>query len=80
MVVSPDELNDIVRTVVIVPITSTRERYDFRVPSFFQGRPGDFAIDHIRSVDRLRLARRLGTIDAQSSAALAEKLVDTFHL
>jgi mRNA interferase MazF len=80
VVVSPDELNDILRTVIIVPITTTRDRYDFRVPSFFGGRQGDFAVDHLRSVDRSRLVRRLGTIDAPSRAARAAKLVETFQL
>ena len=80
VVVSPDELNDTVRTVVVVPITSTRERYAFRAPSFFGGREGDYAVDHVLSVDRSRLVRRVGTIDGRSAAALAAKLVETFQL
>lgn len=78
MVVSPDQINDIVRTVIIVPLTSTRERYRFRVPSRFQGREGDLAIDHIRSVARSRLIRRLGPLDPHTSRLLADALVEMF--
>jgi mRNA interferase MazF len=78
-VVSPDEINDIVRTIVVVPLTSTRERYGFRVPSNFQGREGDLAIDHIRSVDRRRLIRRLGPLDSHTSRLLADELVEMFQ-
>lgn len=80
VIVSPDELNGTVRTVIIVPLTSTRERYAFRVPALFQGRPGDLAVDQIRSVDRSRLIRRLGPLDDATSAALAAKLVELFQL
>jgi mRNA interferase MazF len=75
-VVSPDEINSTVRTVVIVPLTSTRERYAFRVPSLFQGREGDLAIDHIRSIDRGRLIRR--PLDPVTGRLLADALVEMF--
>ena len=78
VVVSPDEINSTVRTVVIVPLTSTRERYAFRVPSLFQGREGDLAIDHIRSIDRGRLIRRLGPLDPVTGRLLADALVEMF--
>ena len=81
VVVSPDEINEVVRTLIVVPLTSrTREEYTFRVRSRFGGRDGDLAIDQLRSVDRSRLVRRLGRLDEATSRALAERLVDTFVL
>lgn len=79
-VVSPEELNQTVRTAIIVPLTSTRERYVFRVRCSFAGKEGDLAVDQLRAVDRSRLVRRLGTLDPDTSKALSDRLVAMFQL
>lgn len=73
-------MNEVVRAIIVVPLTSTVGRYPFRVSALFGGRPGDLAIDQMRSVDKARLVRWLGPLDAQTSANLAERLVETFQL
>ena len=55
VVVSPDELNDYLNTVVIVPLTSTLRNYPFRVQCVVTGKKGELAIDQIRTVDKTRL-------------------------
>jgi mRNA interferase MazF len=62
LVVSPDELNAHLQTVVVAPMTSAGRRYPFRVPCKFQGTSGSVVLDQIRTVDRERLSRRLGTL------------------
>jgi mRNA interferase MazF len=60
VVVSPDELNEHLRTFIIAPLTSAARSYPFRIPSRFQGRSGHIVLDQLRTVDRDRLRRRLG--------------------
>lgn len=64
VVVSPDELNTDLQTVIVAPLTSQSHPYPFRIPCQFQGRSGFLVIDQIRTVDRQRCARRLGRVSA----------------
>jgi len=66
VVVSPNELNQHLRTVVIAPLTSGGKPYSWRVSCVFDGRPGSVALDQIRTVDRERLVRRLGEIEEKT--------------
>jgi mRNA interferase MazF len=71
LVVSPDELNQYVRTAIVAPMTTAGHAYSWRIACRFQNRSGFVALDQIRTVDRERLVRRLGRI---SPAALREVL------
>jgi mRNA interferase MazF len=62
VVVSPDELNAHLQTVIVAPLTSSGKPYPFRVPCRFDKKPGLVVLDQIRTVDRDRLVRRLGTL------------------
>ena len=55
VVVSPNELNNYLNTVVIIPLTSTLRNYPFRVQCIVSGKKGELAIDQIRTVDKIRL-------------------------
>ncbi len=66
VVVSPDELNGHLRTLIVAPLTTGSYRYPFRVPLRFQGKSGHIVLDQIRTVDRQRLTRRLGKISASA--------------
>jgi mRNA interferase MazF len=55
VVVSPNELNDYLNTIVIIPLTSTLRSYPFRVQCVVTGKKGELAIDQIRTVDKTRL-------------------------
>lgn len=62
VVVSPDELNEHLRTLIVAPLTTGGQAYPFRVPCRFGGRMGCVVLDQIRTVDRERLVRRLGQL------------------
>lgn len=64
VIVSPDELNAHLRTVIIAPMTSGRHAYPFRVPCRFKGKSGYVILDQIRTVDRERLVRRIGRLSS----------------
>lgn len=80
IIVSPDDLNRALRTVIVTPMTSTRWDAPFRVPVRFDNRDGSIALDQVRTVDRQRLIRRLGTLDLPTSEAVAIKLIAMFTL
>ena len=80
VVVSPDDLNRALATVIIAPMTSTRWDAPFRVPIRFQGRDGSVTLDQIRTVDRSRVIRRLGVLDDATAATVADRLVSMFQL
>lgn len=72
VVISPDELNEHLDTVTVVPITSKSRCYPWRVPCEVEGKKGFMVTDQIRSIDKLRLGAHIGNL----SAAEIEKLKD----
>ena len=78
VVVSPDEMNRHVRTVVVAPLTSSGRPYPTRVPTRFAGKDGQVVIDQLRTVDKVRLAKRLGALEAREAAAVLEVLREFF--
>ena len=66
LVVSPDEMNRNIRTVIIAPMTSTRKDYPTRVACTFRKKQGHIVLDQIRTIDKTRLIKRLGTIDSKA--------------
>ena len=62
VVVSPDELNVHLRTLIVAPLTTRGQPYPFRVPCRFHGKAGYIVVDQIRTVDPERLLRRLGRL------------------
>jgi len=66
LVISPDEMNRNIRTVIIAPMTSAKKEYPTRVPCTFQKKKGHVVLDQLRTIDKSRLIRKLGTIDANA--------------
>ena len=62
VVISPDEMNRYIRTVIIAPMTSTQRDYPSRVSVTFQRKKGQVVLDQIRTVDKSRLVKRLGVL------------------
>ena len=79
VVISPDELNRYLRTVTIAALTSVGRDYPSRVNCQFQGKAGQVALDHIRSVDKSRLVRKLGVIPAATAQGVCARLVELFQ-
>jgi len=78
IVVSPDISNDILSTVVVVPVTSSTRGYPTRVRLRLNNRDGEAAIDQIRALDKSRLRRKLGTLDALAAQRIKQKLAEFF--
>ncbi len=78
LVVSPDEMNRYISTVIIAPMTTKGRDYPTRVPCTFQGKEGQVVIDQIRTVDKTRLIKRLGKIDLKTQADVFSVLSELF--
>jgi mRNA interferase MazF len=78
LVVSPDEINRHLRTVIIAPMTTSERPYPTRVTVTFQSKRGQVALDQIRAVDRQRLVRKLGSVSAKTAQAVSTVLVEMF--
>ena len=78
VVVSPDEMNLYVRTVVVAPLTTAGRPYPSRAPVRFAGKDGQVVVDQLRTVDKVRLAQRLGTLEAREAAAVLDVLREFF--
>jgi mRNA interferase MazF len=76
VVVSPDEMNNNLRTAIIAPLTSTVRAYPSRVRVSFQGREGDVALDQLRAVDRSRLLKRIGAVSSDAKQRIVGTLVE----
>ena len=79
LVVSPDEMNAHISTVIIAPMTTKGRNYPTRVPCTFQGKTGEVVLDQLRTVDKARLVKRLGRLDAAASDAVLAVLAEMFE-
>jgi len=78
VVVSPDEMNRHLRTVIVAPMTTVGRGYPSRVPCRFRGKAGEVVLDQIRTVDKSRLVKRLGAVDAATSRRILALLGEMF--
>ena len=78
VVVSPDELNQHLRTVVVAPMTTTGHAYPWRIRCRFQRRSGFVALDQIRTVDHERLLKRLGELGSDALTEVLQGLHEMF--
>lgn len=79
VIVSPDQMNRHLRTVLICPLTSTVKGWPSRVSVTFSERNGEIAADQVRVVDKGRLIKHLGTIAEPAAAKLTSVLVELFR-
>ena len=78
VVVSPAELNDSLRTVIVAPMTSKGFTAPFRVPVTHAGTKGMIVLDQVRMVDKVRLSKRLGAVSAKTLTAALTTLQEVF--
>lgn len=78
LVISPDEMNRFIKTVIVAPMTTKGTTYPTRVTCKFQGQQGQVVLDQIRTVDKTRLVRRLGRVDKQTRAEVLSVLSEMF--
>ncbi|MBS0404652.1 MAG: type II toxin-antitoxin system PemK/MazF family toxin [Proteobacteria bacterium] len=79
VVISPAELHDHLRTVIVAPMTSKGFAAPFRVPVTHAGTKGLIVLDQMRTVDKIRLAKRLGAISAKTLSATLAALQEIFE-
>ena len=78
LVISPDEMNQYLSTVIVAPMTSKGRDYPTRVPCRFQGKSGQVVLDQIRTVDKRRLVKRLRILAANTQHPVLEVLSEMF--
>ena len=78
LVISPDEMNRWIKTVIVVPMTTRGQPYPTRVLCEFQGKKGQVVLDQIRTVDRARLVQKLGRISKSTQREVLVTLVEMF--
>ncbi len=78
LVVSPDEANRHIATVIIAPMTSSGRSYPTRVPCRFEGKSGQIVLDQLRTVDKGRLVKHLGRVTAAEQKAVLAGLAELF--
>lgn len=78
VVVSPNEMNRYIRTVIVAPMTSTQRGYPSRINVTFQRKKGQVVLDQIRTVDKSRLVKRLGVLPETRAREVAAVLQEMF--
>jgi mRNA interferase MazF len=78
VVVSPDELNAHLRTVIVAPMTTGGRTYPWRIRCRFQRRSGYVVLDQLRTVDRERLVKRLGALSMETMTEVLGTLQEMF--
>ena len=78
VIISPDESNRHLATVIVAPMTTKGRSYPTRIPCRFQGKQGQIVLDQLRTVDKVRLVKRLGRISPSVQRALLAALAEMF--
>ena len=78
VVISPDEMNRHIRTVIVAPMTTKGKAYPTRIACTFQGKRGEIVLDQIRTVDKTRLVRQLGRVDSRTRGRILDTLQEMF--
>lgn len=78
LVISPNEMNRFISTVIVAPMTTKGRNYPTRVSCSFRGKKGQVVLDQIRTVDKDRLVKKLGTISKQAQNSILGILQEMF--
>lgn len=78
LVVSPDEMNRHIATVIVAPMTTKGQAYPTRVACQFQGKDGQIVLDQLRTVDKTRLVKLLGRVTGETQRGVLAVLAEMF--
>jgi mRNA interferase MazF len=78
VVVSPDEMNRYIATIIIAPMTTKEKTYPTRIVCQFQGKDGQIVLDQIRTIDKTRLVKKLGQISQDEQRVVLDSLAEMF--
>ena len=80
LIISPDEMNRHIRTVIVAPMTTAGKDYPTRITCTFKKQQGQIVLDRIRTIDKTRLVKKLGVIDSKTRVKVASILQQLFAL
>ena len=80
VIISPNEINHHLNTVIIAPMTTTIRSYPTRIKLNFQGKNGQIALDQLRTIDQVRLIKHLGTLKPSINKVIVSVLLEMFSL
>jgi len=78
IIVSPNEMNRNISTVIIAPLTSKLRNYPTRIPCKVEGKQGQIVLDQIRTIDKSRLAKKIDTLTKTTQKKVLNVLVEMF--
>ena len=78
VVISPAEMHDHLRTVIVAPMTTSARPAPFRIPLVHGGQKGLILLDQVRTVDQTRLAKRMGSLSSKTLAGTLEVMREVF--
>ena len=78
VIISPDEMNAHIRTVIVAPMTTKGRPYPTRVECRFEGKDGQVVLDQIRTVDKVRLLKRMGRLSGSAQDTIIRALSEMF--
>ena len=78
LIISPDEMNRHIKTVIVAPMTSAAKEYPTRVTCKFRKKQGQIVLDQIRTIDKSRLIKKLGSIDSKAQLEVISTLQQLF--
>jgi mRNA interferase MazF len=78
VVISPSEMHDHLRTAIVAPMTTKSRPAPFRVPVTHAGQKGLILLDQVRAVDKVRLAKKMGSVSAKTLAGILGTLQEIF--
>ena len=78
VIITPDEMNRHIRTVIVAPLTTAGKEYPTRIPCKFKKKKGHIVLDQIRAIDKRRLIKTLGTLDAETQLTVISVLQRLF--
>ena len=78
LIISPDEMNRHIATVIVAPMTTKGRPYPTRVACRFQGKDGQIVLDQVRTIDKTRLLRNLGQVSKSTQVDVLDTLAEMF--
>jgi mRNA interferase MazF len=78
VIISPDEMNRYIATVIVAPMTTKGREYPTRVNCHFQGKDGQIVLDQIRTIDKTRLIKKLGELSQDERKMVLDTLAEMF--
>ena len=78
LILSPNEMNRNIGTIIVAPMTTKGRNYPTRIQCAFQDKKGQVVLDQIRTIDKKRLIKKLGSIDSSAQKQILNILQEMF--